>query len=99
VISRGTAISPSSAGACRGAIHEDKTIICEMRAIASPVEIDHPRRLGVVYVIEQQRLSGRAVLGKHAKIGPVAVERRARREAFALVLDGVGGQVANVPSR
>jgi hypothetical protein len=44
-------------GACRGAIYEDKTIICEMRAIASLVEIDHPRRLGVVYVIEQQRLS------------------------------------------
>src|SRR5207247_5615373 len=29
--------------------------------------------------------------GKHAEIGAAAAERRAQREAFALMLDGVGG--------
>jgi hypothetical protein len=59
-------------------------------AIAPRVEIDYPRRLQVLDAIEQQQLSRSTVLGKHAKISTAAAERRAQREAFALVLDGAG---------
>ena len=66
-------------------------------AIALWLEVDYPRRFGVFYVIEQQQLSSGTVLGKHAEIDAVATERRAQREAFASVLDGVGGHGIGSP--
>jgi len=60
-------------------------------AIGARVEIDHPRRFGIIDAIEEQQLSCSTVLGKHAEIGAAAAERRAKREASAPVLNDADG--------
>ena len=52
-------------------------------AIGVRVEIDHPRRLGIIDAIKQQKLSRSTVFGKYAEIGAAGAERRTKREASA----------------
>jgi hypothetical protein len=65
-------------------------------AIGVRVEIDHPRRFGIIDAIKQQQLSRAAVFGKPAEIGAAAAERRAKREASArcsMTLMGMGERI------